>query len=209
MTLVLTLLPTVAGCSRSTSSPQTDSTPDVTQTQAYIDGYRLNIGASAAQINNAGSASAFCSANAALHPDYSSTEQQNYVLGCIAAVPEAGYTDPSSTTDTTGSAGLSGDLLSRLQDSGNADWSEDAFGLSSDLAVGFNTDYLSDGCTLWVFDSQDSAQTTFNYGFFNTFSDYQLSIGTDLDGNGVMAMFLDPTSPCATDMLYALNWSNY
>ncbi len=197
----------LASCAHNSAGSSGDNS-STTQSQAYNDGYNLNIGVSQALIDNAGSAQAYCESILALHSEYSTSQQQDYIQGCLQVIADT--VDSSSNSADSSNSLSSDDLLARLQNSGGADWSEDSFALNSSLAVGFKADYLSDGCTVWVFDSQDSAQATYDNGFFDTFTSYSESIGIDNStGDGIIAMMADTNSYCSSDMLNAFGWNTF
>jgi hypothetical protein len=197
----------LAACAHNSTGASGDNS-SATQSQAYNDGYNLNIGVSQALIDNAGSAQAYCESILALHSEYTTSQQQDYIQGCLQVIADT--VDTSSNATDSSNSYASDDLLTRLQNSGGSDWSEDPFNLNSNLAVGFKADYLSDGCTVWVFDSQDSAQATYDNGFFDSFTSYNESVGTDNStGDGIIAMMTDTNSYCSSDMLNALGWNTF
>ena len=207
LTLLLIATLGLTGCSNQNSlEAEGGEQPNKqVKSRAYKEGFKSNTGASPDEVRDYGGKDAYCNAVLALLSEYDAQEQQDYLLGCFEAVPSPA---PIETAEPPG-VNLNDTLLNRLNDSGGARWSEDPFTLISDITVGFKSNYLSDGCTLWVFDDQESAEATYDNGFFNIYSDYQLSIGTDANGDGVMAMFMDSSAPCGSDMLYALNWTNF
>lgn len=190
---------TFSGCSASTASSSTDAVP--AQSQAYTDGYNGNIGLSPAVLSQAGSPSKYCKSIVALHPDYTAQEQADYIQGCLDVI--ANGSTSSSSNDSTLS---NGDLLSRLQSVGGDNWDQDPIAPIV-KPTGFTADYLAEGaCTLWVFDNGTDAQAAANNGFLDGFTSFTYSWGTDGSGAGVIAMYQDESSPCASDMLTTLGW---
>ncbi len=191
------------GCSGHRTSNGADVNQVASQSQAYLDGYNGNIGVAPATVNNAGSPQEYCQAVVALHPDYTKSEQSDYINGCLDVI---GGSDSSTNTSQDAA---SGDLLTRLNSAGGDDWTEDAFGLQ-DSPAGFETDYLASGaCTLWVFDTGEDATAAAKSGFLDNFSSYGYAWGTDSSGAGVIAMYEDNSSACASDMLTTLGWGTW
>ncbi len=184
----------LTGCSNSGLGNSSDLA-QISQTQAYLDGYNGNIGVSPATLSNYGGPENYSNGVVELHPDYSPVEKSDYIQGCLDMVNGVS----SSASDSQGQA--AGDTLNRLNSVGGDSWNEDEVNLLNG-PTGYETDYLASGaCTLWVFDSGENAANAANAGFLDNFTTYVYSWGTDSSGKGVIAMYEDGSSNCAADML--------
>lgn len=128
-TVVLTLSLLVAGCSNSGSSTESDSSSATLQSPAYIEGFDGNTGVAPATINNFGGPENYCQGAVAFHPDYSSSEQADYIQGCLDVI---GADSAGSSSDTA-------------DDSAGVVSEEPAMTVSQENAVATAQDYLDYG----------------------------------------------------------------
>jgi hypothetical protein len=192
----------LSGCSTPSSTTFSQPADETSYSQAYLDGYNGNVGASAALISNSGGPNDYCQSVLLLQMYDTTSEENDYIQGCLDVL--------GSNAASTGEADIgSVDLLSDLQSIGGDTWYEDAF-TPANPPAGFVSNYIADGyCTLWAFESGDLAAEAAQAGFLDNFTTYSYSWGTDASGLGVIAMYEDSYSACANDMLEVLGWGNW
>ena len=93
----------LSACSGPVADNGSSSSSETIQSQAYLDGFDGNVGVAPATINNFGGPESYCQGVVALHPDYSATEQSDYIQGCLDVIgaesTNASQDESSGTSD--------------------------------------------------------------------------------------------------------------
>jgi hypothetical protein len=94
---------TLSGCGLTSAGPDSNQPDEGLQTLAYTEGYEGNMGLSAAMLGNFDSPEAYCDGVLLLHPDYSASEQADYIEGCLDIISfELGTSSSEDSAQETG-----------------------------------------------------------------------------------------------------------
>ncbi len=99
ITFLATASLALSGCGSSNVGQDSNQADNVLRTLAYTEGYEGNMGLSAAMLGNFDSPEQYCNGVLLLHPDYTESEQADYIEGCLDII--------SFELGTTGSEGIS------------------------------------------------------------------------------------------------------
>jgi hypothetical protein len=93
----------LSGCGPTSAGQDSNQSDEGLQTLAYTEGYEGNMGLSAAMLGNFASPEAYCDGVLLLHPDYSASEQADYIEGCLDIISfELGTAGSEDISQETG-----------------------------------------------------------------------------------------------------------